>query len=315
MTKKVLFALLRALILIIGITFLSFLLTFFAPGDPATIALKRGGMMVSEETIAAKREEMGLNDPFIQQYLRWLGNMFRGNMGDSYKTGKPVIQEIQNTIPYTFGLTIISMLITGLISMPVGILCAKHKDKWFDYLIRIVSGLFASIPSFFLALIFMYILALKLGLLPVIGDRSISGIIMPTLVLSLGLAPWYIRQVRSLVLKEMDSEYVEGLRTRAISERRILFCHVFKNCLFPIITLLGMSFGVLLGGSAIVESIFSWPGIGRLAVNAITARDYPIIQGYIVWMAIAFLLINLAVQLICQFLDPRLRKGAVFEEN
>ena len=154
----------------------------------------------------------------------------------------------------------------------------------------------------------MYVFSMKLNLLPVIGSVSMKGIIMPAFVLALTLAAWYIRQIRGLVLAELEKEYVTGLKSRGISQNRILFFHVLKNCMLPIITLFGMSFGTLLGGSAIVETIFSWPGVGKLAVTSISARDYPVIQAYVVWMAIIYLIINTVVELVCQMLDPRVRR-------
>lgn len=255
-----------------------------------------------------KREELGLNDPFAVQYGRWLNEFFHGDLGESYKTGKAVAGELKKTIPATLLLTVAALALTILISFPIGVLCAKYKDRGFDNMIRFVTYFLSSLPSFFLALLMMYVLSMKLQLLPVIGSVSGKGIIMPALVLALTLSAWYIRQIRGIVLQELEQEYVDGLKSRGASENRILFFHVLKNCMLPIVTLLGMSFGTLLGGSAIVETIFSWPGVGRLAVTSISARDYPVIQAYVVWMAMIYLLINAAVEFLCQILDPRVRR-------
>ena len=308
MRKKWLNSILKALLLLVGITFLSFLLTYYSPGDPASIALKKSGMMVSEEALQVKRKEMGLDQPMLVQYAAWLKNVAKGNLGTSYKTGRPVLEEFKKTIPATMLLTLVSMLLTILISTPLGILCAKYKDGLIDNLMRAITYVFASIPSFFLALIMMYFFSLKLGWFPVIGNLSLKGIVMPALVLSLTLSAWYIRQVRSIVLQELDRRYVMGLQSRGIPEWKILFGHVLKNCMFPLITLFGISFGVMLGGSTIVETIFSWPGIGKLAVTSISARDYPVIQAYVVWMAVIYLIINTLVEWISQIMDPRIRK-------
>lgn len=308
MIKRLLIVIGKAMPLIVGITFLSFLLIYHSPGDPATVALKKAGMRVSEEAVEQKREELGLNDPFLVQYGRWLYSFSHGDLGDSYKTGKPVADELKKTIPATLLLTVTALSATILIAFPLGVLCAKHRDGWLDNIVRFVTYLLASIPSFFLALLLMYGLSMKLKLLPVIGSVNVKGIIMPTLVLALTLAAWYIRQIRGIVLTELEKEYVTGLKSRGVSPNRILFLHVLKNCMIPILTLLGMSFGTLLGGSDIVETIFSWPGVGRLAVTSISARDYPVIQAYVVWMALIYLLINTAVELLCQILDPRVRR-------
>ena len=284
MIKKWLTVIGKTILLLIGITFLSFLLVYHSPGDPAMVALKKSGMRVSEKALELKREELGLNDPFAVQYGRWLNEFFHGDLGESYKTGKAVAGELKKTIP------------------------AKYKDRGFDNMIRFVTYFLSSLPSFFLALLMMYVLSMKLQLLPVIGSVSGKGIIMPALVLALTLSAWYIRQIRGIVLQELEQEYVDGLKSRGASENRILFFHVLKNCMLPIVTLLGMSFGTLLGGSAIVETIFSWPGVGRLAVTSISARDYPVIQAYVVWMAMIYLLINAAVEFLCQILVPRVRR-------
>lgn len=297
------------LIIIIGITFLSFLLSYLSPGDPAEIMLRKGGNMVSEEVIQQKRVELGLEKSMPVQYLDWMKELLKGNLGTSYRSGKPVLSEILKNLPYTIRLTLLSLLITMLISIPFGIFSAKYKDGILDNTLRFITYLFSSLPSFFIALVLMYIFSLKLKLLPVIAKGNKNGIIMPAMVLSLTLAAWYIRQVRAIVLAEINKDYADGLRSRGISEMSILFRHVLKNCFAPIFTLTGISFGSMLGGSTIIESIFSWPGVGKMAVDAITARDYPMIQGYVVWMAIIVVVINALVEIICSFLDPRIRRG------
>ena len=315
MIKRLFMTVGKAILLIIGITFLSFLLIYHSPGDPATVALKKSGMRVSAEAVEKKKEELGLNDPFLVQYGRWLYSFSQGDMGDSYKTGKTVASELKKTIPATLLLTVTALATTILIAFPIGVLCAKYRDGWLDNIVRLITYFLASLPSFFLALLLMYGLSMKWKLFPVIGSVSVRGIVMPTLVLALTLAAWYIRQIRGMVLSELEKEYVEGLRSRGISSNRILFCHVLKNCMIPILTLLGMSFGTLLGGSAIVETIFSWPGVGKLAVTSISARDYPVIQAYVVWMALIYLIINTLVEFLCQILDPRVRREKAHNEE
>lgn len=297
------------LIILLGITFLSFLLSYLSPSDPIEIMMKKKGNMVSEEVIEQKREELGLNQPLVVQYVNWLKGIVKGDFGTSYKSNKPVLQEIQKCLPYTIKLTLLSMFLTIVISTPLGVLCARYKDGWLDNLLRFVTYLFSSLPSFFLALVLMYCFALKLKWFPVIAKGSTGGIVMPALVLSLTLAAWYIRQVRAIVLGELEKEYIDGLLARGVSETKIMFGHVLRNCLMPLVTLVGISFGTMLGGSTIVESIFTWPGVGKMAVDSITSRDYPVIQGYVVWMALIFLFINALVEISYSLLDPRLRKG------
>ena len=307
--KRMLHAGIQTLILLVGITFLSFLLSWLSPGDAAERMLKKSGMMVTEEQLEAKREELGIDQPLLVQYKNWLVKLCKGDLGTSYKSKKEVVQELAKNLPYTAALTAVAMLLVILISLPVGILCAQHRNGLFDNIWRGVTYLFSSLPSFFVALLLMYVLALKLGLLPVIATRNWKGILMPALVLALTLSAWYIRQVRAIVLKELSKEYIDGLKSRGISRRKILFGHVLKNSMLPLVTLFGISIGNMMGGTTIVESIFSSPGVGKMAVDAINYRDYPVIQGYVVWMALIFLVINFAVDASYQFFDPRVRKG------
>lgn len=307
--KRMLHAGIQTLILLVGITFLSFLLSWLSPGDAAERMLKKSGMMVTEEQLEAKREELGIDQSLLVQYKNWLVKLCKGDLGTSYKSKKEVVQELAKNLPYTAALTAVAMLLVILISLPVGILCAQHRNGLFDNIWRGVTYLFSSLPSFFVALLLMYVLALKLGLLPVIATRNWKGILMPALVLALTLSAWYIRQVRAIVLKELSKGYIDGLKSRGISRRKILFGHVLKNSMLPLVTLFGISIGNMMGGTTIVESIFSWPGVGKMAVDAINYRDYPVIQGYVVWMALIFLVINFAVDASYQFFDPRVRKG------
>lgn len=297
------------LAILVGITFISFLLSYLSPGDPVEIMMKKKGNMVSEEVIQQKKEELGLDKPVLIQYAKWLKGIAGGDFGTSYKSNKPVLKEITKCLPYTVKLTMISMILTMLLSTPLGILCARYKDGLLDNFFRFVTYLFSSLPSFFLALVLMYVLSLRLKLFPVIAKGNKGGIVMPALVLSLTLASWYIRQVRAIVLKELEKEYIDGLLARGLSETKILFGHVLRNCLMPLVTLAGISFGTMLGGSTIVESIFTWPGVGKMAVDAITSRDYPVIQGYVVWMAVIFLFINTIVEGSYSLMDPRIRRG------
>ena len=307
--KRMLHAGIQTLILLVGITFLSFLLSWLSPGDAAERMLKKSGMMVTEEQLEAKREELGIDQPLLVQYKNWLVKLCKGDLGTSYKSKKEVAQELAKNLPYTAALTAVAMILVILISLPVGILCAQHRNGLFDNIWRGVTYLISSLPSFFVALLLMYVLALKLGLLPVIATRNWKGILMPALVLALTLSAWYIRQVRAIVLKELSKGYIDGLKSRGISRRKILFGHVLKNSMLPLVTLFGISIGNMMGGTTIVESIFSWPGVGKMAVDAINYRDYPVIQGYVVWMALIFLVINFAVDASYQFFDPRVRKG------
>ncbi len=309
MRKIVLKKIYTFFIIILGVTFLSFLLAYLSPSDPATVLLSQRGISPSEELLRQTREEMGLDQPFLVQYVKWLSDLTKFEMGTSYKTGQSVAQSFMDTIPNTLSLTLVSLLITIAISVPLGILCAKYRDGLLDHAVRVITYFLASLPSFFLSLLVLYIFCIKLEWFTVIAEEGLKGMLMPACVLGFTLSAWYTRQVRGIALEQMNSEYVMGLKARGIPERVILGRHILKNCLLPIITLVGISFGNLLGGAAIVETIFSWDGVGKLAVEAVSFRDYPIIQGYAVWMAVIFLIINYTVELLYQMLDPRVRRG------
>ncbi len=309
MAKKIIKKLIRVFILLIGITFLSFLLSYLSPGDPAQIQLSQSGMRVNAQTLEKVRQELGLDRPMIVQYCSWLKGILTGNMGVSYKSKKSVALLLKNAIPNTLLLTLVSMSLMIFISTPVGVICAWKKNSVFDRIIRVITYLFSSLPIFFLALIILYVMALKFKWFSVL-PKGFSGIVMPSLVLALSLGAWYSRQIRSMVLKELDKEYVYGLMAKGYPDYIILFKHVFRNCLAPLITLFSMSFGTMLGGTAIVESIFAWNGLGKLAVDSISARDYPVIQGYVVWMAFIFLGLNFGADIIAGLVDPRIRREA-----
>ncbi len=298
------------LLIFIGITFLSFSLTYLSPSDPAEIQLNKTGVAPTEELLEQTREEMGLNRPLLVRYGDWLSGLLTGQMGVSLRNGQPVAQELLQALPPTAILTAASMAVVLLVSLPLGILCARFPNRLLDGGVRFLTYFFSSLPSFFLALAALYVFSVRLGWFTVLAAPGAEGYVMPVAVLSLSLSAWYIRQVRGVVRTELSQGYIEGARARGVSERRILFAHVLKNSLLPILTLAGISLASMLGGTTIVENIFSIRGLGRLALEAITARDYPVIQGYVVWMALAFLVVNFLVDLSYGLIDPRVRRGA-----
>jgi len=290
-----------------GITFLTFALTYFSPGDPAVMMLSATGQAPSPELVKKVREQLGLNTSFLVQYLHWITGVFTGNFGISYKYSKPVLDLILQALPATFKLAGVSMIMMILIALPLGIISALHKNKTLDYVIRVISFFGISMPGFWIGLLLMYVFSLKLKILPVMGDSGWTSIILPSVTLTVAMASKYTRQLRASILEEISQNYVIGARARGIKERYILLKHVLKCSLLSIITLLGLSLGSLLGGTAVVETIFSWPGVGKLAVEAIFTRDYPLIQGYVVWMTVIYVLINMVVDISYYILDPRIR--------
>ena len=295
--------------ILIGITFLSFAMMRVAGSDAITEMYGDKGA-VSQEIIDAKRAELGLDKPFISQYLSWLGGMLTGDMGVSYVSGKDVFQSFVSKLPATLLLTALSILMTVVISIPLGILAAVNHDRVTDYILRFFSFVGNSLPNFFVALLLMQLLSIKLGWLPVLSSgTTLQSAVMPTLTLAIAMSAKYMRQVRATVLEELNKDYVTGAQARGVRNRVILWRSVLKSSMLTIITLLALSIGSLLGGTAIIESIFMWDGVGKLAVDAITMRDYPIIQAYVVWMAIIYVLVNLITDLLYHALDPRIRLG------
>jgi peptide/nickel transport system permease protein len=297
--------------ILIGITFLSFAMMRLAGSDAVTEMYANKGA-VSQEVIDLKRAELGLDKPFVTQYFAWLGGMLRGDMGVSYVSGRDVFQTFVSKLPATLLLTALSILLTVVISIPLGVLAAVRHDKITDYCLRFLSFIGNSLPNFFVALLLMQLLAIKLNWLPVISSgTSIRSAMMPTLTLAISMSAKYMRQVRATVLEELNKDYVIGAQARGVRGSVVLWRSVIKSSMLTIVTLLALSIGSLLGGTAIIESIFMWDGVGKLAVDAITMRDYPLIQAYVVWMAVIYVLVNLITDLLYHALDPRIRLGAI----
>ena len=294
---------------LLGITFLSFAMMRIAGSDAITELYGDKGA-VAQEIVDAKRAELGLDRPFLTQYVSWLGGLLTGDMGKSYVSGRDVFQTFVSKLPATLLLTALSILLTVIISIPLGVLAAVNHDRLIDYALRVLSFIGNSLPNFFVALLLMQLLAIRWKLLPVLSSGTgLKSAVMPTLTLAIAMSAKYMRQVRATVLEELNKEYVAGAKARGIRDRVILWRSVLKSAMLTIITLLALSVGSLLGGTAIIENIFMWDGVGKLAVDAITMRDYPIIQAYVVWMAVIYVLVNLITDLLYHALDPRIRLG------
>ena len=294
---------------LLGITFLSFAM-MRAAGSDAIIELYGDKGAVAQEIIDAKRAELGLDQPFLTQYGAWLRGLLTGNMGVSYVSGKDVFGTFVSKLPATLLLTALSIGATVIISIPLGIWAAVKHDKFTDYVLRFSSFIGNSLPNFFVALLLMQLFSIKWKLLPVIsGGTTVQGAILPTLTLAIAMSAKYMRQVRAAVLEELNKDYVLGAAARGVRRRVILWKSVLKSAMLTILTLLALSIGSLLGGTAIIESIFMWDGVGKLAVDAITMRDYPLIQAYVVWMAIIYVMVNLVTDILYHVLDPRIRLG------
>lgn len=307
MKKMVVQRLFHLVVVLFLVTLVSFFLMYFSPGDPVTALLSRGGTVPDPELVAQKKAELGLDKPVAEQYAIWLSGVLQGNLGTSISSGKPVAAEIFSRMPATMFLAVVSLVLTLAVSIPLGCLCALKKNKATDYLIRFASFVGGSVPGFLMALLLVFVFSLTLHWLPSIGSMKGAGWVLPVLALVLCESAMYIRQVRTIVLQEMEQEYVQAARLRGLSDFSIMTRSVLKAAAPTILVLTGMSFAQLLGGSAIIENVFSWPGLGSYAVQAVFARDYPVVQGYVLITAVLFVLVNLCVDLIQVRIDPRAR--------
>lgn len=308
--KRFINRLMQMVITLIGVSFLTFCLTYLSPGDPATMVLEASDTLISQEVLEQTREEMGLNKPFLVQYGNWIWGVLHGDMGMSYSSKKPVVDKLMEGFMGTFLLAVTTIILILLISLPLGICSAIYRNKIPDFVVRILSFIGVSMPSFWVGLILLYIFGLKLGLFPIAtASISLNGIVLPALTLAIYQSAKYTRQVRTVILDELNQDYVIGARVRGLSESAILWRHILPNAILPLITLLGMSIGWLLGGVAVIETVFAWPGLGRMAVHAITMRDYPLIEGFVLWIAIVYTVINFLVDLSYAYFDPRIKKG------
>ncbi|WP_416671324.1 nickel ABC transporter permease [Egbenema bharatensis] len=298
---------------LVGISLLTFLLVQLMPSDPAVVVLRIMEVPVTPESVAAMREQLGLNRPLPIQYLDWLWHVIHLDFGNSFVTGQPVLREILYYLPTTLELAFSTTVLIWFVSIPLGVLAALYRDSIFDYGSRLFAYVGAAIPNFWLGFLLMYCFSFQLGWFPVMGRGSLLHLVLPAITLAWSPAAVYARLLRSSMLDSLSQNYVLYARARGLEERLIVGRHVLKNALLPVITLFGMSIAHLLAGAVIVENVFALPGIGRFAVRSILNRDYPVIQAYVCLAAVFFVMTNLVVDLTYSYLDPRIRLGKVEE--
>ena len=290
-----------------GITVLSFTLIHLAPSDPVSVRLSLGGIAVDPVTAAQMRTEMGLDRPLPIQYGEWLMRFLHGDMGTSYRSDRPVAAMLLQALPYTLAIAASAMLLTLLISLPLGIAIAAYRNSALDCTVRFLTFIGNAVPSFIVGILLMFLFSYQLGWIPVLAGNSPIGMVLPTAALALIMSARYIRQIRAATLDELAKDYIVGLRARGITERRILFGNVLKNIMGVVVTLTAISVGSLLGGVVIIETLFSRPGVGSLLMTAINSRDYPVIQAAVVWMVLAYFVVNLLADLSYRRFNPRVR--------
>jgi peptide/nickel transport system permease protein len=294
----------------LGISILAFALALLAPGDPVRQILQAGGIDApSAEQVIALRRELGLDQPGPVRFAIWLGNAVRGDLGRSYSTGEPVLQSLIDRFPRTAVLALLAVGLGLVIAVPLGIISALFRDTVIDQIGRLGALVGASIPSFWLAYLLILFFAVQLRILPVAGASEPRHIVLPALTLAIGAAASLTRLTRSAMLEELFQDYVRTARSKGLRERVVVVTHALRNALIAIVTITGIRLAALLGGAVIVETIFAWPGIGKYVVDSIFSRDYPTIQGFVLFTGTVVLLVNLAVDVSYVWLDPRVRLG------
>ncbi|HXZ12337.1 MAG TPA: nickel ABC transporter permease [Candidatus Sulfotelmatobacter sp.] len=281
-----------------------FLLAHIVPGDPVQQMLGEGARA---EDLQQLRHALGLDQPLLVQYGKYLSGVARGSLGESFRFQQPVLRVVASHYPATLELAVIALLVCAAIGIPAGMLAAQRRGRAADHAIGVFTLFGLSVPNFALGPVLILIFSVILGWLPVSGRGGIAHLILPAITLGAALAAILTRMVRTSVMEELSSDYVRTARAKGLSDSAVLFRHAFRNALIPILTILGLQFGTLLAGTIVTESIFSWPGVGRLAVQAIQARDYPLLQGCILLIAVSYVAVNLLTDLIYALIDPRVR--------
>lgn len=304
MHKYILKRILLLIPVLLGATFIVFFIISLAPGDPARMIL---GENAPEDAVQELRKEMGLDKPVIVQYFHYLKNALKGDLGKSYTTRRPVLTEILNRFPNTFVLTLTGMALAILIGIPVGIISAIRPYTFIDGTGMFLALLGVSMPNFWLGLMLILLFSVNLGWLPSAGFTGLRSLILPTITLGTGAAATVTRMTRSSMLEVIRQDYIRTARAKGAPERKVIYQHALKNALIPVITVVGLQFGGLLGGAVLTETVFSWHGVGMLMVDAIKQRDIPTVLGSVIFLATVFSIANLAVDIIYTFIDPRIK--------
>ena len=304
MHKFILKRLMLLIPVLLGVSLLVFAIMSFTPGDPAQLIL---GENAPAEAVAELREDMGLNDPFVLRYARFVGNALTGDLGQSYTSGRDVFDEIFSRFPNTLALATLGVIIAVLIGIPVGIISATRQYSMIDSGSMIFALLGVSMPNFWLGLMMILVFAVNLGWVPSGGYSDWSSLILPAITLGTGSAAIITRMTRSSMLEVIRQDYIRTARAKGVSEQVVINQHALKNALIPVITVIGLQFGALLGGAVLTETVFSWPGVGRMMVDAIRQKDAPTVLGTVVFLATTFSLVNLFVDLLYGFVDPRIK--------
>ncbi len=306
MTAFVLQRLLALIPLLVGVSFLVFLMAQLVPGDPVMMMLGEYSV-ASAEDIEQLRAQLGFNDPLHVQYGRYLGGLVQGDLGESMRSRKPVAKLILQRLPHTLELTLAALAFAIVFGTAMGIIAALHHNRWLDYVAVTIALLGVSIPGFWLALLLILLFSVTLGWLPVLSSPGLRGLILPALALGLWAGGTIARLVRSGMLEVMRQDYVRTAHAKGLPDRSVLFQHALRNALLPVVTVVGLQFGQVLAGTVIIEAVFSRPGLGLMLVNAIVAKDFPLVQGIVMFVAAAYIVVNSLVEILYVWIDPRIR--------
>ncbi len=292
------------ILILIVLSFLVFALLYLAPGDPAEKRLTSQGVAVTKEVLDAERERLGLFRPFLVRYGEWLLGVFRGDLGVSFKDDLPVTPKLMTGLLKTVILASASLLLSLTVSFPLAVLAAWKKDRIPDHAVRLLSFFGNSLPNFLISVLLMYLLCIRIRVFPVIATGSLQGLFMPVVSLAIPMTGRFIRQMRAEFLAQLSEDYVGGMRMRGVKER-FLILNVIRNSLGHILTIIALQIGTLMGGSVVIENIFRWPGIGKLVMDSVTARDYPVIMGFVLIMGTIYVVVNQLADAGFHALDPR----------
>jgi peptide/nickel transport system permease protein len=306
--QRVLFMLPVALL----VSLLTFMLIHLIPGDPARVLL---GEEATPQTVAALQHELGLDKPLLQQFALWLWQAVHGNLGNSIQLQQPVSQALLQRLPVTLELGLASLLFSLVLAIPLGVFSATHRNHWVEWLVNVSSLVGTAIPNFVLALLLILLFAVAVRIFPPGGytpftddpASNLRDLILPMIALGTGTVAANLRQIVASMIEVLEQDYVRTARAKGLSERRVNYVHVLRNSLIPLLTIVGLQTGAILGGAFVIETIFLWPGVGKLAVDSIFAKDYPVVQGVVLLAAFSYMLVNLLVDISYVFLDPRIR--------
>lgn len=293
-----------SIVTLLGVVLVLVVLIQFLPGDPARVI---AGLQATPAQVERIRQQMGLDDPVPVQYWTFLNHLAHGNMGISARTGDSVVSEIAARFPFTLELAILGTIFGVVFGILLGVVAATHKDKWTDSIVSMVGVMGISMPVYWLGILLIMLFAVKLKVLPVSGASSLDSLVLPTVTLGVFSMAIIARMTRSTMIDELGEDYVRSVRAKGVRERLVVYKHALRNAFVPILTVIGLQFGTLLGGAVLTETVFSWPGIGRLLVDSISARDYPMVQGIIFVFAAMFIVVNIITDLLYTVVDPRVR--------